>query len=102
MKFKKSHVCKELRMALGTYNSNNRYCFAMSVRNPLVSYMEYYDISDEQYHSFAKSCVNVVDFRNACARRENDDLLIEKPGRLRGSADEISINDVKCSWQEFR
>jgi hypothetical protein len=76
---------KEHNYWLGTDSESRRHLLGIPVSNPMVDYIETYWLSDEQYNSFLEREDLAIEFADACRRRQHDDLLTHKPGRIRGT-----------------
>ncbi|WP_366526285.1 hypothetical protein [Mycobacterium sp.] len=57
----------------------------MPISNAMVDYIEFYWISDAQYHTFLENPNLAFEFDEPCRRREHDDLLVYTPGSDRGT-----------------
>jgi hypothetical protein len=76
---------KEHDYWLGTDSESKRHLLGIPVSNPMVDYIETYWLSDEQYNSFLERENLAIEFADACRRRQHDDLLTHKPGKIRGT-----------------
>jgi hypothetical protein len=85
MKFDDSQFSTEHRYSLGVESTTGRHYTSIPVSNGIVDYEEHYEITPEQYQSFLNDSEAAFKFVESCRRRERDDLLIEKPGRNRGT-----------------
>ena len=85
MRFNDTFVSKEDRYSLGVEHDSGRNYVSVPVSNGFVDYEEYYAITAEEYESFAVDRVAAVDFVESCRRREQDALLIQRPGTNRGT-----------------
>jgi len=85
MTYEFSYFSKEHDYWLGTDPESGRHLLGIPVSNPMVDYIESYWIADEQYKNFLEDQSLAVEFADACRRREHDDLLTHKPGRIRGT-----------------
>lgn len=84
MKFNDLHVVPQHRYALGVTDDGRHY-LSIPVRNPYVEYEEYYALGRADFEQMVADPVLALAFAEACRRREQDALLIQAPGRLRGS-----------------
>ena len=85
MKFKDTFFSREDRYSLGVEQDSGRNYVSIPVSNGLVDYEEYYTITPEQYETFLADKLAAVDFVESCRRREQDALLMQKPGTNRGT-----------------
>lgn len=85
MKFDDTYFSREDRYSLGVESTSGRYYASIPVSNGLVDYEEYYELSKEEYDAFLRDRDAAVEFVEACRRREHDDLLLQKPGKNRGT-----------------
>ncbi|AVF37729.1 hypothetical protein KWG64_08190 [Rahnella sp. PD12R] len=86
MKFEDVFFSREERYSIGIETETARYYLSIPVTNHMIDYEEYYEISESEYNIFLSNPAMAVDFAKQCKRREKDDLLIVKPGALRGVA----------------
>ena len=84
MKFNTVYVCTPERFAIGIEEVFGKYYVSIPVSNSFVDYQEYYEINRVQFDVFQKDLQQALKFVTACRQRQNDDLLIVKPGTLRG------------------
>jgi hypothetical protein len=82
-----THVNKDERYWLGIEEDSQRYFLAIPVRNQLVGYMEWYVVDRARYDQFIEEPVMAAAFADSCRRREQDEILLLKPGRDRGVPD---------------
>lgn len=85
MKFVMTHSSTEDRYWLGVESDSGRTYLGIPVSNAMVDYIEYYWIGAEQYKLFSSDHERAVEFAEACRRRDNDALLVYKPGTDRGT-----------------
>jgi hypothetical protein len=85
VKFRDSFFSREDRYSLGIEQDSGRNYVSIPVSNGLVDYEEYYAITSDQYERFLVDNVAAVDFVETCRRREQDALLMQKPGTNRGT-----------------
>jgi len=85
MKFLDLYVSRRERFTIGIEEDSGRYYVSIPVSNPYVDYEEYYEISKSQFNEFQCDVRLACEFVYACRRHEKDDLLIVKPGTLRGT-----------------
>ncbi|KAA1248568.1 hypothetical protein F0Q45_19890 [Mycobacterium simiae] len=85
MKFDDTYFSREDRYSLGVESTSGRYYASIPVSNGLVDYEEYYELSQEEYDAFLQDGEAAVEFVEACRRHEHDDLLLQKPGKNRGT-----------------
>lgn len=86
MKFNDVYVSRSERFSIGTEGESGKYYVSIPVSNPYVDYSEYYEISRPQFDIFQVDLQAALSFMTACSQHEKDELLIIKPGRLRGIA----------------
>lgn len=86
MKFEDAFFSREERYSIGIEKESGRYYLSIPVTNHMIDYEEYYEISENDYNIFLGSPDAAVNFAKQCKKREKDDLLIVKPGELRGIA----------------
>ena len=84
MKFKDIKFSREYRFSIGIEEESARYYLSIPVSNQLVDYEEYYEISKQQFDQYMFDLSEAVDFAEDCRKRQKDELLIQKPGRIRG------------------
>lgn len=85
MKFNDALVNREERYALGTEEESGKHYVTFPVSNGLIEYEEYYAIDDDMFRRFLADPVSALAFVTRCRSRQEDDRLMIKPGRLRGS-----------------
>ena len=86
MKFNDVLVSKADRYSIGVEEESGRFYVSFPVRNEYAEYEEYYEIDRAQFELFQRDGAAALAFVTKCRNREKDDLLIVKPGRLRGVA----------------
>ena len=86
MKFHDVAVNKAERFSIGIEEESGRYYVSFPVHNDYVEYEEYYEIDRAQFDRFQQDGAAALAFVAKCRNREKDELLIIKPGRLRGIA----------------
>lgn len=84
MKFNDVLVNKVERFSIGIEEASGRCYVSFPVRNEHAEYEEYYEIDRARFTQFQRDAAAALAFVTACRNRERDDLLIVKPGRLRG------------------
>lgn len=72
------------RYSVGIDKLGRRY-LSIPVSNGALDYEEYYEITPDQYDEFLADTSAAVDFADSCRRREQDRLLLQKPGWNRGT-----------------
>ncbi|WP_443747384.1 hypothetical protein [Asticcacaulis solisilvae] len=85
MKFVDEFVFREDRFFIGTETFPGRHYISIPVANPYVEYEEYYKIDDADYRNCPGNVEDLRKIVEKCRARLNDDNLMLKPGRLRGS-----------------
>ncbi len=86
MKFGDVFVNAAERFSIGVEEVSGRFYASFPVRNEFAEYEEYYEIDQAQFDRFQRDLAAALEFVMACRGREKDELLIVKPGRLRGTA----------------
>jgi len=86
MKFKDVAVNRDERYALGIEQDSGKYYVSIPVSNGMVDYEEYYEIDKTTFDQYSADLGSARDFVERCRRRKEDDKLIVKPGRNRGTA----------------
>ncbi|ROP61689.1 hypothetical protein EDF81_0161 [Enterobacter sp. BIGb0383] len=86
MKFEDTFFSREERYSIGIEKESGRYYLSIPVTNHMIDYEEYYEISESDYNILLENPDVAVNFAKQCKKREKDDLLIVKPGELRGIA----------------
>jgi hypothetical protein len=84
MRFSDTAIESHSRFSIGRELESGRYYLSIPVSNSCVDYEEYYEISRVMHDSHPKNLEELCSFAEACRRRENDALLLQKPGRNRG------------------
>ena len=84
MKFTNAHVFRDDRFTVGIEEETGKYYLGIPVSNPYVDYTEYYEIDTVQFQACPGNIEELRRIVARCRARENDDRLINKPGRLRG------------------
>ena len=77
---------RELRYALGVDEISGRHFVSFPVSNPYADYEEYYEVDDDTYARYLANPALALPFVQECRKREHDNLLMVRPGRLRGWA----------------
>lgn len=72
------------RLAIGVNADTGHHYVSFPVSNQMLDYLEYYEITPEQYRVFMADHAAALEFVESCRRHERDDLLFYKPGRDRG------------------
>ncbi|ODC03935.1 hypothetical protein BFW38_10685 [Terasakiispira papahanaumokuakeensis] len=85
MKFTDVVVNRAERFSIGIEEDSGRFYLSIPVRNEYADYEEYYEITKEAYELYKKDLNNALEFVDKCRSRQVDGLLIQKPGRLRGT-----------------
>ncbi|GHE28348.1 hypothetical protein GCM10007167_07300 [Vulcaniibacterium thermophilum] len=85
VKFRDVLVSREDRFSLGIEETSGRYYLSIPVSNGLVDYEEYYEIDPLAFERYRTEPKAALPFVERCRRRECDDLLIQKPGKNRGT-----------------
>jgi hypothetical protein len=85
MKFDDRYFSREDRYSVGVESTSGQNYVSIPVSNGIVDYEEYYAITCDQFGEFLADRRAALQFVESCRRREQDDLLIQKPGRNRGT-----------------
>lgn len=85
MNFDDLFIFRKERFSIGQETENQTYYLSIPVNNGMVEYEEYYEISKEEFERFSASLEQMRQVATMCRERRNDDKLIMKPGRLRGT-----------------
>lgn len=86
MKFRDTYFNREERFSLGIEESSGNFYVSFPVSNGMTDYEEYYEIDRAQLDLFQKDLNAALAFVTKCRNRQLDELLIQKPGDVRGSA----------------
>ena len=84
MKFNDVLVNKAERFSIGVEEESGYNYVSFPVRNEFAEYEEYYAIEPAQFELFQRDGAAALAFVTKCRNHEKDELLIVKPGRLRG------------------
>ncbi|GLQ87154.1 hypothetical protein [Dyella flagellata] len=85
MNFIDKHVFREERFSVGIEETTGKYYVSFPVANSYVEYEEYYEIDRDQYEACPANLDVLKEIVKKSRARQNDERLIVKPGRLRGS-----------------
>jgi hypothetical protein len=86
MKFNDTYVNRTEFFSLGIEETSGRFYVSFPVSNGFTDYEEYYAIDQQMFERFQNDVDAAVKFVNRCRRRELDKLLMQQPGRYRGTA----------------
>jgi hypothetical protein len=84
-KFTDTFVSREHLFSIGTEEASGKHYVSIPVSNGMVDHEEYYEINEATFAQFSNDVEAALVFVGRCRRRELDDLLIVKPGRIRGN-----------------
>jgi hypothetical protein len=84
-RFEDTYFSRDDRYSIGIDRKLDDYYVSIPVSNGIVDYEEYYRITREQYDCYMADQRSALEFVAMCRRHECDDLLIQKPGRNRGT-----------------
>lgn len=70
---------------MGFEETTGKYYLSIPVANPYVEYEEYYEIDPDQYEVCPANLAQLKEIAKKSRARQNDEKLMVKPGRLRGS-----------------
>ena len=87
MKLEPVFVDRVRRFSLDVDKETGRTFVAISVRNRMVEYDEWYEVDQATFESYKADPTLAHDFVGKAKRRELDHLLLYKPGTDRGVAD---------------
>lgn len=79
-----TYFSREHRYSVGIDKLGRRY-LSIPVSNGALDYEEHYEITPDQYDLFLADTSAAVDFAESCRRRQQDCLLLQKPGWNRGT-----------------
>jgi hypothetical protein len=85
MRFEDAVVVKADKYAIGTETLSGRHYVSFPVSNGFVDYEEYYEITPTDFERYRDDPPTARTFVDECRRRQHDELLMVKPGRLRGN-----------------
>lgn len=84
-KFTDVFVSREHLFSIGTQEVSGKHYVSIPVSNGMVDCEEYYEIDQATFDHFGVDADAALAFVQRCRRREEDDRLIVKPGRIRGN-----------------
>ena len=85
MNFNDIFIFKEDRFSVGLETDAKKYYLSIPVSNGMIEYEEYYEIEKEEFDRFSASLAEMRKLAEKCRSHTNDEHLIVKPGKLRGS-----------------
>ncbi|WP_082959553.1 MULTISPECIES: hypothetical protein [unclassified Mycobacterium] len=85
MTFDDTYFSRKDRYSLGVESTSGRYYASIPVSNGIVDYEEYYELTREQHDQFLRDPFAALQFVEACRGHEHDDLLLQRPGKNRGT-----------------
>ncbi len=85
MRWQDALVNRKHFFSIGRDTKTRKYYLEIPVENMLVTYSEYYEIDKEMFDRFLADPESAVPFADQCRRQEMDHLLINKPGKSRGT-----------------
>ena len=86
MKFTRIYVNREEMFCLGVEETSGQFYVSFPVSSGLADYEEYYAIDAHMFERSHHDLASALEFVNRCRRREMDELLMQKPGSIRGFA----------------
>jgi hypothetical protein len=86
MKFEDTYFSKEEGYSIGQELESGKYYLSIPVRNTLVEYNEYYEITEAEYNAFPNNTDRIQEIIQLSRERKNDARLIIQPGAERGFA----------------
>ena len=84
MKFKDIRFSQKNQFSIGIEENSGKYFLSIPVSNSYVDYEEYYELTEEQFTDFNKNMELALPFVKMCRNRQNDSLIMQKPGKNRG------------------
>lgn len=72
------------RFSVGIDEKKRKHFISFPVSNPYVDYEEFYEISELKFEEYLSDMSTALEFVKECKERKHDDLLLQKPGKLRG------------------
>ena len=84
MKADDLHINEEERFSIGVDRDTGKYYLSFPVHNRLCSYEEFYLISEPTALGYPENIELVRELLDKSRKRENDSMLIIKPGTDRG------------------
>jgi hypothetical protein len=84
-KFTDTFVSREHLFSIGTEEASGKHYVSIPVSNGMVDYEAYYEIDGATFAQFSNDVEAALVFAGRCRGHEMDDLLIVKPGRIRGN-----------------
>ena len=86
MKFKDIDFSRENRFSIGIEEEAGRYYISFPVTaTGFADYEEYYEISNDEFNCFSSDLDNAIDLLGRCRDRKEDNRLLVKPGKNRGT-----------------
>lgn len=85
MNFVDIKVDKDERFSIGVEECSGKHYLSIPVSNPYVDYEEYYHITKDMFDEFEADMKSAKSFVEQCRNREKDELLLQQPGKLRGT-----------------
>ena len=73
------------RFSLGEETESGRLYLSIPVSNGPVDYEEYFELTPDEYEQFLADRKGAADFAEVCRLHLEDERLIQKPGRNRGT-----------------
>jgi|GEM_PF-1672151 len=71
--------------ALEIDEPTGRYFLAIPVSNHLCDYTEWYELDQSTFEQYCLDLMSALPFVQQCRDHLHDDLLLLKPGRIRGT-----------------
>ncbi len=86
MKFKNIKFSRENRFSIGIEEETGRYYISFPVTaTGFADYEEYYEISKDEFDDFSSHLDNAIDLLRRCRDRKEDNRLLVRPGKNRGT-----------------
>ncbi len=84
MRFQDEKVFREQRFSIGTDSRTGDPYLSIPVKNTLVDYEEYYQLTLDEHQRFLADMAAATAFAEECRHRLHDARLILQPGSDRG------------------
>lgn len=79
------YFSRENHYSLGIDRDSGKRYASFPVSIGVADYEEYYELTSAQYASWLADPALALAFVEECRRHEHDDLLMQRPGRNRGT-----------------
>ena len=85
VKFNDSLFSKSGSFSIGIEEESGRSYISIPVRNHLVEYEEYFEISADEYNKYLGDIESAIHLANRYRLKHEDDRLFYKPSKIRGT-----------------